>query len=84
MDTNNNINTSVATSLYRPAPASSLQNNLAQYYERTSKFVHEKFKEMVSPPNAPEDMSKKMKAMKNEEKPKMNPLGMGSNLDIYA
>ena len=84
MDTINN-NIPVTTSLYRPTPASSLQGNLAQYYERTSKFVHEKFNEMISPPNAPEDQSVKMKKAKEAtEKTKMNPLGMGSNLDIYA
>jgi hypothetical protein len=72
------------TSLYRPIPVSTLQGNLAQYYQRTSKFVDEQFDELVNVPG--QEGLKSKSALKDEakEKPRLNPSGVGGALDIYA
>ncbi|MFB3785817.1 MAG: hypothetical protein ACE15F_05550 [bacterium] len=75
--------TTWSTSLFRPVPVNQLQQNLAQFYERTSSFVQEQFHEMAElsqyghPPvkHPSEDESR-------SAAPRLNPQGLGTLLDI--
>ncbi|MDX9753445.1 MAG: hypothetical protein RBU29_05755 [bacterium] len=82
MESIGNQATQIST-LYRPAPATALQSNLAQYYEKTSSFVGEKFKDLVDVPGNENDR-RPQKSSSDTEKPRLNPAGVGSRLDIYA
>jgi hypothetical protein len=73
-----------STSLFRPRPVTELQNNLAQFYERTSRFVNDQFSDMM------ENKSPEMKKTKSQnlpadtEGPRLNPKGMGTIVDILV
>lgn len=72
------------TSLYRPVPVSTLQSNLAHFYQRTSKFVEEHFQEMVSAQTGQKESASSEETTKDTSKHRMNPTGMGGLLDIYG
>ncbi|MDP8244793.1 MAG: hypothetical protein P9L94_11970 [Candidatus Hinthialibacter antarcticus] len=76
-----------STSLFRPVPASQLQQNLAEHFQRTADFVDENFQEMR------EATAKKVEsdAPKLEEpqqraslRERIRPAGLGAQLDIFV
>lgn len=70
-------------SIFRPQPLSTLQNNLAQYYERTSEFVDEQFKELAEAPGeSPRRRNAVQESERNENLPRLQPKGMGKLVDI--
>lgn len=75
-------------SLFRPAPPSMLQSNLAEYYQRTSEFVKEQFGELKrSPIQETERKSAHSHGVDADDEiapPRIKPLGLGANFDIYA
>ncbi|MBD3267144.1 hypothetical protein GF373_10785 [bacterium] len=77
-------NQTPGTTLFRPTPASTLQNNLAQFYEKTSQFVDEQFRDMSEVPEHPKRSLVQMDVDENSEKPRLNPTGIGAKVDLYA
>lgn len=73
-----------SSTLYRPAPATALQSNLSQYYEKTSSFVGEKFKDLVDVPDLNNNKAGSTVSSSEQDKPRLNPAGIGRRLDIYA
>ncbi len=75
---------SYANSLFRPVPLSKLQQNLAQFYEKTSNYVNEHFHEMAAPGEAGTSSTKKLFSEESEtsEYPRLNPHGVGQFIDI--
>jgi hypothetical protein len=75
-------------SLFRPSPPSVLQSNLAEYYQRTSEFVKEQFGELKRPSvqESERNGATTFTDDSNEENtpPRIKPLGLGANFDIYA
>lgn len=75
-----------STSLFRPVPMNKLQQNLSQFYQRTSSFVNDQFKQLIE---SDEDISMKPRKklfspsdMEDEERPRLNPQGLGQYVDI--
>ncbi|HOJ61876.1 MAG TPA: hypothetical protein PK878_16455 [bacterium] len=72
-----------STSLFRPVPVNQLQQNLAQFYERTSSFVQEQFQEMAELAQYGNHSSKtKRESETRTAPPRLNPQGLGTFLDI--
>ncbi|MGI6455302.1 MAG: hypothetical protein ACOX5R_06710 [bacterium] len=77
----NTINNTLANTLYRPVSAGSLQGNLAQYYERTAKYVNEQFHELTGT-NVKEEHLPDLKQTDISESERLQPKGLGTLLDI--
>ena len=75
--------TTWSTTLFRPIPVNQLQQNLAQFYERTSSFVQDQFQEMaeLSQYGSPPQKTKREEDSRFES-PRLNPQGLGTLLDI--
>lgn len=75
------------TSLFRPVPASELQQNLAEHFQRTADFVDENFQAMRETSakkvesETPEPESPQKRASLRE---RIRPVGLGSQLDIFV
>jgi hypothetical protein len=70
--------------LYRPVPVAQLQNNLAQYYERTSNFVDEHFDKLAEIPETLKKSLASAESTEEAQQPRLNPSGMGTRVDLYA
>ncbi len=75
-----------STSLFRPVPMNKLQQNLSQFYQKTSSFVNDQFKQLIE---SDEDISMKPRKklfspseLDDEERPRLNPQGLGRYVDI--
>ena len=74
-----------AAKLFRPAPASHLQGNLANYYQKTSQFVEERFKEYAEGVESKqENHSGPNRDESNDSIPRLNPRGVGYRIDLYV
>ena len=71
------------TSLFRPVPASRLQSNLAQYYERTSEFVNEQFEKFMDETPSEKKQSRVNTSNDDGEQIKLQPKGIGAHVDLY-
>lgn len=80
---NNQISNS--TSLFKPIPPSKLQQNLSQFYQQTSNFVNQEFKELVSLGDSEKIKSSRLIAESSDEdeSPRLNPIGLGQLIDIH-
>lgn len=72
-----------SASLFRPAPASTLQNNLAEYYQKTADFVDGRYEAMNAEPEA---APRRGRDSEDEEKPakRLNPRGLGQLVDMLV
>ncbi len=71
--------------IFRPTPSNTLQKDLAQFYERTSDFVNEKFKELAEGQEI-ETPKRQIRNRPNDDgepsTPRLQPLGMGTMVDL--
>ena len=72
------------TSLFRPVPISTLQNNLAEYYQRTADFVGERFHDMISTGDQSRSPSQEKKMKSEGTQHRINPIGLGMRVDILV
>ena len=72
------------TTLFRPVPVNKLQRNLAYFYERTSKFVEEQFKELMESSLPENRKTSDNPSGTSEESSRIKPQGLGTLFDIYA
>lgn len=74
-----------AANLFRPIPMSKMQQNLSQYYDKTSGFVEKQFKEMLGADGEELLPKRKLYALDSEdsEEPRLNPQGLGQYVDIW-
>ena len=79
---NNQISNS--TSLFKPIPPSKLQQNLSQFYQQTSNFVNQEFKELVGMGEPDKVKSSRLinGSDEEDESPRLNPIGLGQLIDI--
>lgn len=75
-----------ATSLYQPVPVNKLQQNLSQYYEKTSSFVREHFDKLMETENGSMKPQKKLFSSdeSGESQVRLNPQGLGQYVDILV
>jgi hypothetical protein len=71
--------------LYRPVPMNKLQQNLSQYYDKTSGFVEKQFREMFAAEGEESLPKRKLYASDSEDsqEPRLNPQGVGQYVDIW-
>lgn len=76
-----------SASLFKPVPASQLQQNLAEHFQRTADFVDENFQEMRDATtqklesDSPEQEQPQKRASLRE---RIRPAGLGARLDIFV
>ncbi len=84
----NPINHSVKSpSLFRPVPASELQQNLAEHFQRTAEFVDENFQAVrnTSAQKASENVTETEPQEKRSLlRDRIRPAGLGGRLDIFV
>lgn len=85
----NTINPNLrSASLFQPVPASQLQQNLAEHFQRTADFVDENFQEMRDATtqkleaDSPEQEQPTKKGASLRER--IRPAGLGARLDIFV
>ena len=80
------VNETIAhsTTLFRPVPVSKLQKNLASFYERTSRFVDEQFRELVDGAAPEKSAASAAQTDHQEEVTQLKPPGLGALIDIYV
>lgn len=75
-----------STSLYQPVPINKLQQNLSQYYEKTSSFVREHFDQLME--TGGENLKPQKKLLSVDEtgdmQSRLNPQGIGQYVDIFV
>ena len=69
-------------SLFRPRPINELQSNLAQFYERTSRFVNEQFKELIDGQGGEPRKGNLQNSPNDESVPRLKPQGIGTIVDL--
>ena len=84
----NTINPNIrGAALFKPVPASQLQQNLAEHFQRTADFVDENFQAMR------DTTTEKLDSEKPEEnqpqrgaslRERIRPAGLGARLDIFV
>jgi hypothetical protein len=85
--TEDNLMSSVHTvsqtaSLYRPVSSSALQGSLAQYYDRTSNFVGEHFRNLVGLSEQEHRVLQEKASDLSQDKSPLQPKGIGTLIDI--